>query len=263
MLDLKGNRVTYFGHSTFSLTTSSGQVALIDPWVMTNPMCPDNLKNVPKLNVIFLSHAHSDHLGDLLALAKQHKPEIVAIFETCLWLGTKGFEEEAKPMGKGGTQKVGDFEVSVITDGALAFPVENFVSNTTTEQVKAALAAAHRGTDALSVPFSPIVVNTGSKLILIDTGLGDAAFERSKGKVGQFASNLKAAGLERSNIDAVVISHFHIDHVDGLVAELRPPDHIAHVVVVEEPVESHELEIEPSPEIEGDDRARARAVASV
>ena len=59
MLDLKGNRVTYFGHSTFSLTTSSGQVALIDPWVMTNPMCPDNLKNVPKLNVIFLSHAHS------------------------------------------------------------------------------------------------------------------------------------------------------------------------------------------------------------
>lgn len=114
--------------------------------------------------------------------------------------------------------KVGDFEITVITDGALAFPVENFVSNATTEQVKAALAAAHRATDALSVPFSPIVVNTGSKLILIDTGLGDAAFERSKGTVGQFATNLKAAGLERSNIDAVVISHFHIDHVDGLVA---------------------------------------------
>ncbi|QCI69541.1 MBL fold metallo-hydrolase [Phreatobacter stygius] len=113
--------------------------------------------------------------------------------------------------------KVGDFEVSVITDGALTFPVENFVSNATTEQVKAALAAAYRGTDGLSVPFSPVVVNTGSKLILIDTGLGDAAFERSKGTIGQFATNLKAAGLERSDIDAVVISHFHIDHVDGLV----------------------------------------------
>jgi L-ascorbate metabolism protein UlaG (beta-lactamase superfamily) len=37
MLKTKGNRVTYFGHSTFSLTTPSGQVALIDPWVMTNP----------------------------------------------------------------------------------------------------------------------------------------------------------------------------------------------------------------------------------
>src|ERR1700694_5842046 len=46
--------------------------------------------------------------------------------------------------------KVGDFEVTVITDGALAFPVENFVSNATTEQVKAALAVAYRATDALS-----------------------------------------------------------------------------------------------------------------
>ncbi len=113
MLDTKGNQVTYFGHSTFSLTTPSGQVALIDPWVMTNPVCPAALKKVPRLDVIFLSHAHSDHLGDLLALAKQHRPQIVAIFETCLWLGSKGFEKEIKPMGKGGAQKVGEFDVTM------------------------------------------------------------------------------------------------------------------------------------------------------
>jgi L-ascorbate metabolism protein UlaG (beta-lactamase superfamily) len=108
MLDMKGNRLTYFGHSTFSLTTASGQVALIDPWVMTNPRCPENLKKVSKLDAIFLSHAHSDHLGDLLALAKQHRPQIVAIYETCQWIESKGFEDKTKPMGKGGTQKVGD-----------------------------------------------------------------------------------------------------------------------------------------------------------
>jgi len=113
MLDTKGNRITYFGHSTFSITTQSGQVALIDPWVMTNPACPDALKKVPRLDVIFLTHGHSDHLGDLLALAKQHKPKIVAIFETCLWLESKGFEEETCPMGKGGSQKVGEFEVTM------------------------------------------------------------------------------------------------------------------------------------------------------
>jgi L-ascorbate metabolism protein UlaG (beta-lactamase superfamily) len=113
MLDMKGNRVTFFGHSSFSLTTPSGQVALIDPWVMTNPMCPEKLKKVPKLDMIFLSHGHSDHLGDLLVLAKQHKPQMVAIFETCLWIGEKGFEEQTRPMGKGGTQKVGDFEVTM------------------------------------------------------------------------------------------------------------------------------------------------------
>jgi L-ascorbate metabolism protein UlaG (beta-lactamase superfamily) len=113
MLDLKGNKVTYFGHSTFSLTTPSGQVALIDPWVMTNPVCPEALKKVPRLDVIFLSHAHADHLGDLLALAKKHRPQIVAIFETCLWIESKGFEEKTKPMGKGGSQKVGEFDVTM------------------------------------------------------------------------------------------------------------------------------------------------------
>ncbi|HEY2548842.1 MAG TPA: metal-dependent hydrolase [Candidatus Acidoferrum sp.] len=113
MLDLKRNRITYLGHSTFSLTTPSGQVAIIDPWVMTNPACPPSLRSVAKLDVIFLTHGHSDHFGDLLALAKQHKPKIVAIFETCLFIGSKGFENETCPMGKGGSQKVGEFEVTM------------------------------------------------------------------------------------------------------------------------------------------------------
>src|ERR1700686_3957667 len=113
MLDLKGNQVTYFGHSTFSLTTPSGQVALIDPWVKTNPVCPEKLKKGPGLDLFFFSPGHSDPLGNLVALAKQQKPQIVAIFETCLWVGSKGFEKQAKPMGKGGTQKVGEFEVTM------------------------------------------------------------------------------------------------------------------------------------------------------
>jgi L-ascorbate metabolism protein UlaG (beta-lactamase superfamily) len=113
MLDLKGNRITYIGHSTFSLTTPSGQMGIIDPWVMTNPACPEALKKVNKLDVIFLTHGHSDHAGDLLALAKLHKPKLVTSFETYLWLCGKGFESEARPMGKGGSQSVGEFEVTM------------------------------------------------------------------------------------------------------------------------------------------------------
>jgi L-ascorbate metabolism protein UlaG (beta-lactamase superfamily) len=113
MPDSRGNRIAYFGHSTFSLTTPSGQTALIDPWVMTNPFCPAALHDVARLDTIFLTHAHTDHLGDLLALAKQHRPKIVAIFETCLWIESKGFQDETCPMGKGGSQKVGDFEVTM------------------------------------------------------------------------------------------------------------------------------------------------------
>jgi glyoxylase-like metal-dependent hydrolase (beta-lactamase superfamily II) len=119
--------------------------------------------------------------------------------------------------------QVGDFEVSVISDGALRFPVEGFVTNASTDQVKAALTAAFRSTDGLTVPFTPIVVNTGPKLILIDTGLGDAAVERTKGTAGQFAANLKAAGFDRGDVDAVVISHFHVDHVDGLLTADNKP----------------------------------------
>ncbi len=113
MLDTKGNRLTYFGHSAFSITTPSGQVALIDPWVMTNPVCPESLKKITRLDAIFITHGHGDHLGDTVALAKQHRPALVAIYETCLWLESKGFGDQTRPMSKGGSQKVGDFEVTM------------------------------------------------------------------------------------------------------------------------------------------------------
>jgi L-ascorbate metabolism protein UlaG (beta-lactamase superfamily) len=75
------------------LTTPSGQVALIDPWVITNPKCPDALKKVA-------THGHTDHMGDLLPLAKQFKPKIVATFETHLWLESKNTGRSVCPPTK-------------------------------------------------------------------------------------------------------------------------------------------------------------------
>ncbi len=132
-MNTQGNRITYYGHSTFSVRTPSGQVALIDPWVVGNPKCPETLKKVDRLDLILVTHCHGDHVGDLLALAKQHRSQIVAIYETCLWLESKGFEQVTRPMSKGGSQKIGDFDVtmthafhsnSIVDDGKVVYAGE-------------------------------------------------------------------------------------------------------------------------------------------
>ena len=89
--------------------------------------------------------------------------------------------------------------------------------------MNAALAAAYMEKDMMTIPYTPIVVNTGSKLVVIDTGTGEANFERSKGVGGQYHGNLKAAGIDRNAIDVVIISHFHGDHINGLITPDKKP----------------------------------------
>jgi glyoxylase-like metal-dependent hydrolase (beta-lactamase superfamily II) len=114
--------------------------------------------------------------------------------------------------------KVGSFEITVATDGQRSFKLpDNFVTNVKRDEVSAALAAAYMDKDTMTIPYTPIAINTGSKLIVMDTGTGEANFERSKGVGGQFHSNLKAAGIDRGAVDLVVISHFHGDHINGLI----------------------------------------------
>jgi glyoxylase-like metal-dependent hydrolase (beta-lactamase superfamily II) len=114
--------------------------------------------------------------------------------------------------------KLGSFEVTVVTDGKNYFKLpERFVTNMPKDAVNGALAAAHMERDMMTIPYSPIVVNTGAKLVVIDTGTSEANFIKSQGRGGQFHRNLKASGIDRNAVDVVVISHFHADHINGLL----------------------------------------------
>jgi L-ascorbate metabolism protein UlaG (beta-lactamase superfamily) len=113
MLRMRGNTIQWLGHSTFKITTPSNQVILIDPWIDTNPVCPEECKKLDRVDVMLISHAHSDHFSDVVPLANKYKPQIVAIYETAMWLSSKGVQNTL-PMSKGGTQKVGDIEVTMV-----------------------------------------------------------------------------------------------------------------------------------------------------
>lgn len=113
MLKTRGNKITWLGHSAFKITTPSGKVILIDPWLSGNPSCPEALKKPERVDVMLISHGHGDHLGDAVALGKQFKPQIVCIYEVYLWLASKGVSN-ISPMSKGGTQKAGEIDVTMV-----------------------------------------------------------------------------------------------------------------------------------------------------
>src|SRR5450755_4948765 len=114
--------------------------------------------------------------------------------------------------------KIGTFEATVATDGVARFKMaEDHVINIKKDVVNAALAEVFMEKDMMTTPYNPICINTGSKLAVIDTGTGEANYKKSNGVGGQFITNLAASGIDCAAVDTVIISHFHGDHINGLL----------------------------------------------
>jgi L-ascorbate metabolism protein UlaG (beta-lactamase superfamily) len=109
--------VTWLGHGTFVLKAPSGPSILVDPWIDTNPAAPPDWKNggwrkrLGTLDLILVTHGHSDHVGDALPVAKATGAPVVSVYEICSWLASKG-APAVSGMNKGGTQAIAGVHVT-------------------------------------------------------------------------------------------------------------------------------------------------------
>ena len=112
--------------------------------------------------------------------------------------------------------KVGSVECTAIYDGIWEKPHDPaFIKNASVDDVKGAMKAAGLPEDFVSIPFTVLVVNTGSKLVLVDSGTGGQV----QPTAGKMMANMKAAGIDPAKIETILISHFHPDHIFGLMAK--------------------------------------------
>ena len=109
--------------------------------------------------------------------------------------------------------RIGTFELTALYDGIWYRPItDKFIRNASFTEVESALADAFMPADKLATPFTTLIVNTGKRLILIDTGTGGQIAPSA----GVLRANLLAAGINPKAIDLIAISHFHPDHINGI-----------------------------------------------
>ena len=109
--------------------------------------------------------------------------------------------------------KLGDFQISALFDGVWYLPIDDkLVRNASGTAVNQALAAAFLPPNILPISFTALLVNTGTKLILIDTGTAGQITDTA----GSLLDNLYVADTDPKAINTILISHFHPDHIDGI-----------------------------------------------
>ncbi len=105
--------LTWLGHAAFRFDTPGGKRVYVDPF-LENPKCPDDEREPERVDLITITHGHSDHVGSTLELAKKHGCDVVAIIEIRDWLSGQGLPEKIEHApNKGGTVDVEGVKITL------------------------------------------------------------------------------------------------------------------------------------------------------
>lgn len=104
---------TWLGHATFTFRTPGGKKILVDPWVQSNPACPESAKQVGALDLILITHGHGDRTGDAIVAARSSGARVIANHEVSLWLAEKGIQN-VTGMNPGGTVKALGLSITMV-----------------------------------------------------------------------------------------------------------------------------------------------------
>jgi L-ascorbate metabolism protein UlaG (beta-lactamase superfamily) len=108
--------LTWLGHSAFMIGSDDGKRIYVDPWLSGNPKTPDEEKQPERVDIIAVTHGHSDHVGDTIALSQAFpEAEIVCQVELKNWLGREGANVGPMPgLNKGGSREVDGIRFSLV-----------------------------------------------------------------------------------------------------------------------------------------------------
>jgi L-ascorbate metabolism protein UlaG (beta-lactamase superfamily) len=217
--DAGKTQLTWYGHAAFKLVTPSGKILFVDPWI-SNPSNPDGAKEVAaidKADLILITHGHSDHVGDAVAIAKKTKAQLVASFD----LGNAIVHDAGFPATQfsmmtggnaGGEIKLLDGEVSIAFIPAVHS--STVASGAGTPQEKSNYGGAAGGF-LISIKNGPSIYHTGDTDLFSDMSL-ITKFHKVDVMLacigGHFTMDADGAALAASYVkpEAIVPMHFDV-----------------------------------------------------